>query len=87
MVKVYYDRKKIEASLITKPAFLENYSRRIADNFEKIESLETSNDHLISLEAKDFYYIIDGEPINTIRVDLNGLNNSYLNENTKLLQS
>ncbi len=74
-VKIYYSNKT-ESSLITKPTFLVNYSNRLPDSFEMLEGIETPTDHLTSLEAKSFYYKIDGEnTVNSNKTQLNGLNN------------
>tara|TARA_R110002012_G_scaffold295139_1_gene491549 strand:+ start:331 stop:600 length:270 start_codon:yes stop_codon:yes gene_type:complete len=83
-VKIYYDKKN-DNSLITKPALAENYSRRIPDNFENLNGLEVNNDHLTSLESKNFYYKVDGEnTVESVSTKLNGLNNLWLNLRTKI---
>lgn len=83
-IKIYYDRKT-DSSIITKPAYLVNYESRIVDDFEKISSINTSNDHLTSLEAKSFYYKIDENGVDSTNVQLNGLNNLWLNTKKCLL--
>lgn len=83
-INIYYDRKT-DSSIITRPAYLVNYESRIVDDFEKISSIDTSTDHLTSLEAKSFYYKIDENGLNSSKVQLNGLNNLWLNTKKCLL--
>lgn len=82
---IYYDENE-KNNLLNKPTYLENYSRRIPDDFEDL-SIETSKDHLNSLDSKYFYFKIDGEKdLKSSRIKLNGLNNLWLDENTKILK-
>jgi hypothetical protein len=83
-VKVYYS-KKVDAGVLSKPGYLENFYRRIPDAFEKV-GVSTKNDHLNSVEFKSFYFKIDGDDrMSSDIIQLNGLNNLWLNENSKLL--
>jgi hypothetical protein len=60
-----------------------NYSRRIADGYEKVIP-ELKNDHLTSVTSKNFYVKeFDDTTIKSDKVQLNGLNNLWLNTKTK----
>lgn len=84
-LNMYYDSNE-RSDILTKPTYLENYSRRIPDNFENL-SIKTTNDHLNSLYSKYFYFKLDGqEELSSTKIKLNGLNNLWLDENTNTLK-
>ena len=62
-----------------------NYERRIPTKSENI-SEEIKNDPLISPESKMFYLKTDGEiRLNSYKVQCLGINNLWLNVDTKIL--
>jgi len=62
-----------------------NYSRRIADGYEGVLP-GLVDDHLISVTSKGFYVKeFDDSTITNDTIQLNGLNNLWLNTNTKKL--
>ena len=70
-------------SVVTKPSLVENYKYRIVDGFELIESLNTENDHLVSVSFKEYYMKeIGTTQVVSGKVQHLGLNNLWTNMNT-----
>lgn len=65
-----------------KDLMAKNYQYRIVNNFEKIPTISTQNDNLISLDKKNFYFKQIGDStVSSTSVEFLSLNNSWLNQN------
>lgn len=75
----------IDGGAIVKQGVAINYLRRIPMSSEKI-SEDIKNDPVISLESKMFYLKVEGEQrLSSYKVQCPGVNNLWLNLNTRIL--
>ncbi len=81
--KIYYS---IKGDIVDAPKLTINYDKRLPDTFENVDS-DIRYDGLISLVAKSFFVRIDSSSkLSSDVVQLQGINSSWLNVQTKSLE-